>query len=92
MTDGINHSPVPAKTVNFKTMDFPEAIRKVAEGKEISRIDWNAPNSYYFLRGGSLMVHKQEEGPTVFHLVLLNDGDLLATDWVVRDDLLASIN
>lgn len=81
----INHSPVPNNTKVFKTMDFPEAIKKVGEGKEITRILWEAPDSYYFLRGGSLMVHKQEEGPTVFHFVILNDGDILATDWLVRE-------
>jgi len=87
-----NHSPVPKNPASNKLMDFPDAIRKVAEGKEITRLEWNAPNSYYFLRGGSLMVHKQEEGPTVFHYVILNDGDLLATDWVIKEEAKALIN
>lgn len=62
-------------------MDFPEAIRKVTAGQRVSRLAWMDLGTYILLRDGFLSI-KNAQG---FHRLLVSDGDLLATDWIVVD-------
>ena len=61
-----------------ETMDFPEAMRKVIEGKKVTRLGWNDRNVYGLLKDTFLMLHIRNE----FHAWTVSEGDLLAEDWV----------
>jgi hypothetical protein len=69
-------------------MDFPDAIRKVIEGKRIARTSWGNAD-YGVLKDGFLVIFhkKEEENLPDFHTWLVNDGDLQATDWIVLPDI-----
>lgn len=67
--------------VNQKTMDFPEAIQEVINGRKVTKLEWDDPTIYVYLTGGFLSIRK-EDG---LHRLLLSDGDLLGTDWVTAD-------
>ena len=60
-------------------MSFPDAIRKVINGKSITRLAWKPANDYCLLKDGWLTVCRNG----VFHRWLVNDGDLEGTDWIV---------
>jgi hypothetical protein len=69
-------------------LDFPDAIRKVIDGKRIARIAWKNAD-YAVLRDGFLEIFHQKEGDKLanFHKWLINDGDLTSIDWIVLPDL-----
>lgn len=70
-------SPTPSK----KRLTFPQAIEKIIEGKKITRVSWNAVD-YGVLEDTFLTIYRNGTP----HRWLVNDGDLLATDWVVVKD------
>lgn len=74
----LSASPVPHKT-NVITFDFPEAMRRVIDGRKITRLEWGTNNSYGLLKDGRLMIYVEGK----LHQWLVSDGDMLATDWVV---------
>lgn len=61
-------------------MTFPEAIKKVIEGKKIYSKDWGSIEFYGALIEGRLKLHKPDGK---FYDWILSDGDLMATDWFV---------
>jgi hypothetical protein len=73
----INQSPVITKKEEPKTLSFPMAIQEVIEGKRITRIEWNN-NHYGFLNSGFLSLFRDGK----VHQWLVNEGDMLATDWI----------
>jgi hypothetical protein len=71
-------SPPPVSAP--KQMALPEAIAEVIKEKRITRLSWNPKtNDYCLLADGWLTIRTNN----TFHKWLINDGDLLATDWVV---------
>lgn len=70
-------SPNPVKTII--TMSFPEAIKEIIKGSSITRQLWNNVNEYGLLADGWLTIHTKGE----FKVWKVNDGDLLASDWIV---------
>lgn len=60
-------------------MDFYDALRLVAIGKKITRKEW-ASEACVFLHAG--VVHLRKADATL-HVLLVGDGDLVATDWIV---------
>ena len=64
----------------IKTMDFPEAIRAIIEGKKITKLEWNDKKIYGVLNDNILMLHKRDG---VMYKWMLSDGDLLGEDWIV---------
>lgn len=60
-------------------MSFPDAMRRVIDGRKITRISWKTVDSYGLLKDGWLMIRIDGE----LHKWTVNDGDLLAEDWVV---------
>jgi hypothetical protein len=64
-------------------MTFPEAMEQVIAGKRIARLAWQdvAPEDYCMLRGGFLSIYRDRK----WHRWLVNDGDLLADDWLVLE-------
>ena len=74
----ITTSPVVSKAVK-QGMSFPDAIAELIKGKKITRIEWDDLESYGELKDGYLMIILNG----VTHKWIVNDGDLLAIDWIV---------
>lgn len=68
----------PKKKVK-KLLDFFTALQRVVGGKQIMREDWL--NEYGYLENGKLMIHRPDGKEYKW---LLTDGDLLATDWLIK--------
>lgn len=70
-------TPMPQEEI-ARTMDFPEAIKLVIQGKKIARVSWGNPDFGFidkewlsiFTKGG-------------FHTWLISQGDLEGQDWVL---------
>ena len=74
-----NLTPIPRKQGESLTMDFPDAIRQIMDGKKVARMSWN--NKDYCLMG-------EDEFLTVFtgdklHRWLISLGDTSGNDWYV---------
>jgi hypothetical protein len=67
-------------------MTFSDAILEIITGKRITREEWNDKRIYCLLKDGLLQLHKAGESNETFHPWIINDGDLLGTDWVVLDE------
>lgn len=83
----MNHSPLPvnrkvqrAVELLNKTYTFPEAMKKVIEGKKVSRLEWNDESVVIFLDGEYLSIQYGTKTPNKLYI---RDGDLLGTDWIV---------
>jgi len=63
-------------------MDFSTAIRKVIDGKKITRIDWAKPEAFGYLKDNILHI-RLEDG--LDHQWILSEEDLLAFDWVLAE-------
>jgi hypothetical protein len=61
-------------------LSFPEAMKLVIEGKQITKIEWHNDNVFGVLKDGFLMIHTADDK---FHRWIINDGDLLGNDYVV---------
>ncbi len=72
-----NLTPMPTSS-KPKTMNFPDAIREIINGKKVTRVSWGNKD-YCFLKGEWLTIFTKGN----FHTWLINDGDLLAEDWIV---------
>lgn len=68
-------SPVPKKR---ELLDFPDAVRKIIEGKKVTKEEWNDEKKYGHLAHGFLCIHTDED-----HTWNVNDGDLLGKDYYV---------
>ena len=64
----------------IKTMNFPEAISAIIEGKKITKLEWNDKEIYGVLNDNILMLHKKDG---IMYNWMLSDGDLLGEDWIV---------
>ena len=76
-------SMTPTVVNKSETMTFPEAIKKVIEGKRIARIAWSPDPDYGLLRDSWLTIFIKGE----FHVWKVNDGDLMADDWIVLPEI-----
>ena len=78
-------SPVIAKKPVVKKpgsgMSFFSALRKVTDGKKITRDEWDNPEIYGVLKDGILQLYGGETGDGRFHTWTISEGDLLAEDW-----------
>lgn len=68
-----------------KGMDFPDAMREVILGKKVTRLEWNDPTIFVFLRTKETDADDRlkitRDGKT-FDL-LVSSGDMDGKDWVV---------
>lgn len=79
----IDAEPIsPVEMNKPETMDFPDAIRQLINGKRIARVEWHNAD-YGVLRNGWLTIFRDG----TFHTWLVNDGDLMADDFIVLADL-----
>ena len=74
-----NQSPVPKSQLSIN-LNFSKAIQEVINGKKITRVEWNNAGIYGFLNGNVLSLHKLDNKNYQW---IINDGDLLANDWMV---------
>lgn len=63
-------------------MSFPDAMKKVIEGKRVTKLEWYDQDKGYWaeLKGGFLMYHKPDGRDYQW---IISDGDLLGTDYIV---------
>lgn len=60
-------------------MTFMQAIEQINQGQKVTRVEWDSPEEYGFMgKDGFLSIHRSG----VDHRWLVNDGDMLATDWI----------
>ena len=71
-------SPVPQPAQD--PMSFLQALEAVIhQDAKITKLEWNDDGAYCMMRGGFLMIHRDDE----WFRWTLNDGDLLGEDWVI---------
>ena len=68
----------PAPELAEIQLSFPDALKELIQGKRITRKSWNSIDEYGILADGWLTIHTQGK----FSQWLVNDGDLLALDWL----------
>lgn len=77
-------SPVAKKPeVAGTLMDFFTALRKVADGEKITKVEWGDPKIFGVLQGGSLVLFGGIPADGKFHPWKITDGDLVGEDWKV---------
>lgn len=73
-------SPRPADAaVESKQMNFPDAIKRVIDGKKIHKLEWGDKEYYAFLNGRYLSLHKPDGKNYQW---IINDGDLMGSDYI----------
>lgn len=75
-------SPVPTKKNVRRLLNFYEALKEVADGKMIFRIDWQSEGVWGLIYNETLAL-KKSDGKYYSWVVSL--GDMLAEDWVVLE-------
>lgn len=70
----------PSKPV-VATMNFPDAIRAVIDGHQVTKQEWQNPGIYVYRNDGFLKIHKADGSE---HALMVSDGDLLGTDWLLK--------
>jgi len=65
--------------VKIELFDFSTAMKKVAEGKKISKKEWGNKDIYGELKDARLMLHKE----SAYHPWIPSEGDLIGKDWFV---------
>jgi len=76
--DGELLTPLPRKEGQSITMDFPDAIREIMNGKKVTRISWGN-DDYGVLKDGWLTIYTKG----AFHTWSVSDGDMEGQDWIV---------
>jgi hypothetical protein len=78
-----NQSPIQAEVGEIvrvsTTMDFFEAMKKLANGYKITREEWEDETTYGFLKDEKVMICLKGE----IHTWTISLGDLTATDWII---------
>ena len=77
-----NLTPEPKVESGALTMDFPDAIRQIKEGKKVRRMTW-PESDYGVFDEGWLKVFTNKK----LSRWLINDGDMEAQDWVLLTEL-----
>ena len=75
----LNVSPLKVEKTN-KSMDFPDAIKEITDGRKVTKNEWGSREIYGILRNGFLMLHKADGQ---FYQWLISDGDLFGMDWEI---------
>ena len=80
-------SPLPNTNGTLVTpqaeMTFYEALKLIADGKRITKLEWDDKRTYGLLKEGMLQIHKSGEAEETTHPWIINDGDLNGDDFVV---------
>lgn len=68
--------------MEYKELNFTEALGEVLEGKRITRLDWKDKRSYGCLKDGLLTIHKAGEAEEKTHMWIVSDSDMVGLDWI----------
>lgn len=71
-------TPTPQEEVKPRTMDFPDAMRQIIQGKKVARISWGNAD-YGVMEKEWLCIFTKGE----LHTWSVSQGDLEGQDWVV---------
>ena len=74
-------TPLPRKQGQSITMNFIDAMKKLLEGKSITRISW-ANTDYCLMKDGWVSIYTKGS----FHSWTINDGDTEGNDWIVKEN------
>ena len=58
-----------------------EALEATLMDKRVTKEEWSDPETYGFLKGGVLTLHKSEDGKD--HNWMISDGDIKGEDWII---------
>ena len=83
LTPTPNLTPTPQPQA--RTMDFPDAMREIINGKKVTRVEWGNTD-YGFLDGEWLSIFTKG----AVHVWKVNDGDMEGRDWMVVKELSAT--
>lgn len=77
-------SPVvePEKEAKEETFDFPEAMRKIAEGIKVTKLEWGDVGIYGYLSNNTKHVTLHKTDGKDYDWVL-SEGDIIGKDWVI---------
>lgn len=70
-------TPTPRIQSKSMTMDFPDAIKQIINGKKVARVSWGNKD-YGFLKDAWLTIFTKG----AFHTWLISDGDLEGQDYI----------
>ena len=75
-------TPLPKVPGKAMTMSFPDAMQEIIFGNKVARLEWQN-GDYCFLKDSWLTIFTKD----AFHTWTVNDGDMMAQDWVVVKEL-----
>jgi hypothetical protein len=75
-------TPLPKTQSKALTMSFPDAMKKIIEGKMVTRVSWGNKD-YCLLKDGWLTIFTKGN----FYTWQVNDGDMEGQDWIVITEL-----
>jgi len=75
-------SPV-AKAPVSGVMDFFSALRRVADGERITKVEWGDPKIFGAMQNGRLLIFGGSFADNKFHPWVITGGDLVGEDWKV---------
>ena len=75
-------SPVPIIAGKANTLDFYEALKQIAAGKKITKLEWGNNMVYGVLKNGVVSIFDGKE----WHTWAVNDGDLAGKDFIVLEE------
>ena len=74
--------PRPARISTAEEMTFPDALRKVMDGRKITKIEWKDNNIYGCMKDDILTLHNNGKD---FQWII-SSGDLMGDDWIVLQE------
>lgn len=77
-------TPIPQEVetgiVPPKQIDFFEALKSVADGKSITKLEWKNENIIGLMHDGRLTILLEDKK---LHDWIISDGDMAGTDYIV---------
>ena len=64
------------------TLSFPDAVKRLIDGKKVTKKEWNDEHTYGVLHEGILRLHKADNQ---YYNWIISDGDLMGDDWYTID-------
>jgi len=62
-------------------MSFCDALKLVAEGKKITKLEWNDESVYLILHKDKVHIHTPSD--KMLHPLIVTTGDILGDDYIV---------
>jgi len=76
-------TPMPKIQSKPQTMDFPDAIKQIINGKKVARVSWGNTD-FILMKDAWLSIYTKG----AFHTLLVSDGDMVDTnDWVIVKEI-----